>query len=73
MAAYRGFMTHVTCRMTAKNGDQLRNPKLSSRVWASFTFQYPHFQDRGAAACRDSVPCVGRTQFALIRCSEASS
>jgi len=63
MAAYRGFMTHVTCRLSAKNGDQLRNPKLGSRVWASFTFQYPHFQDRRvAAAGRDSVPCVGRTR-----------
>jgi len=29
MAAYlgtAGFMTHVTCRLTAKNRDQLRNP-----------------------------------------------
>jgi len=33
-----GFMTHVTCRLTAKNRDQLRNPRLGSRVWVSFTF-----------------------------------
>ena len=32
------FMTHVTCRLTAKNRDQLRNPTLGNRVWASFTF-----------------------------------
>ena len=38
MAAYRRFMTHVTCRLTAKNGDQLRNPTLGNRVWAAFTF-----------------------------------
>ena len=31
-------MTHVTCRLTAKNRDQLRNPTLGNRVWASFTF-----------------------------------
>jgi len=31
-------MTHVTCRLTAKNPDQLRNPTLGSRVWATFTF-----------------------------------
>ena len=31
-------MTHVTCRLTAKNRDQLRNPTLSNRVWATFTF-----------------------------------
>jgi len=37
MAAYRrGFMTHVTCRLTAKNRDQLRNPTLGNRLWATF-------------------------------------
>jgi len=29
-------MTHATCRLTAKNRDQLRKPTLSSRVWATF-------------------------------------
>jgi len=33
-----GFMTHVTCRLTAKNRDQLRNPTLGNRVWATFTY-----------------------------------
>jgi len=31
-------MIHVTCRLTAKNRDQLRNPGLGNRVWATFTF-----------------------------------
>jgi len=31
-------MTHITWRLTAKNGDQLRNPTLGNRVWATFTF-----------------------------------
>jgi len=31
-------LTYVTCRLTAKNRDQLRNPTLSNRVWATFTF-----------------------------------
>ena len=31
-----GFMTHVTCRLTAKNRDQLRNSTLGNRVWATF-------------------------------------
>ena len=31
-------MTHVTCRLTAKYRDQLRNPTLGNRVWATFTF-----------------------------------
>ena len=33
-------MTHVTCRLTANNRDQLRNPTLDNRVWASFTFTF---------------------------------
>jgi len=33
-------MTHVTCRLTAKNWDQLRDPTFGNRVWAAYTF-YP--------------------------------
>ena len=29
-------MTHVTCRLTAKNRDQLRNPTPGNRLWATF-------------------------------------
>jgi len=31
-------LTHVTCRLTAKNRDQLQNPTLGNLVWATFTF-----------------------------------
>jgi len=31
-------MIYVTCRQTAKNRDQLRNPTLGNRVRATFTF-----------------------------------
>ena len=31
-------MTHVTCRLTAKNRDQLRNPTLGNRAWLTSTF-----------------------------------
>ena len=31
-------MIHITCRLTAKNWNQLRNPTLSNRAWATFTF-----------------------------------
>jgi len=31
-------MTYLTCRLTAKNRDQLRNPTLGNRVWPTFTF-----------------------------------
>ena len=33
-------MFHVTCRLTAKNRAQLRNPTLGNRVWATFTFTF---------------------------------
>ena len=29
-------MTHVTFRLTAKNQDQLQNPMLGNRQWATF-------------------------------------
>jgi len=28
-------MTYITCRLAAKNQDQLRNPTLCNRVWAT--------------------------------------
>jgi len=37
MAAYC-LVSYVTCRLTAKNRDQLRNPTLGNGVWAAFTF-----------------------------------
>ena len=45
MADYSGFMTHVTCRLTAKNRDQLRNPTLGNQVQTSFTFYQTRPQD----------------------------
>ena len=36
-------MTHVTCRLTANNRDQLRNPTLGNRVRATFTFFTSNF------------------------------
>ena len=29
-------MTHVTCRLTAENRDQLQNHTLGDRVWSTF-------------------------------------
>ena len=40
-------MIHVTCRLTAKNRDQLRNPTLGNRVWATFTFIFTQIQQSG--------------------------
>jgi len=35
----------VTCRLTAKDRDQLWDPKLGSRVWAAFTFLLVIYSD----------------------------
>ena len=36
-------MTHVTCRLTAKNLDQLRNPTLGNQVLATCAFLHVQF------------------------------
>ena len=33
-------MTHVACRLSAMNPDQLQNPTLGNRVWATFTLVF---------------------------------
>jgi len=33
-------MTHVTYGLTAKGRDQLRNPTLGNRVWATFILYF---------------------------------
>ena len=33
-------MTHVTCRLTAKNRDPLWNPTLGNPVWATFRLPF---------------------------------
>jgi len=43
-------MTHVTCRLTAKNRDQLRNPTLGSRVCATFFISFVGTADVGCKA-----------------------
>ena len=42
MAAYRRVYDSYHCRLTAKNRDQLQNPTLCNRVWATFTVFYLH-------------------------------
>ena len=40
-------MIHVTCRLTAKNRNQLQSPEpsLGNRVWATFYFLRLHLQN----------------------------
>jgi len=50
-------MTHVTCWLTAKNRDQLRNPTLGNRVWATFTF---FLSAQSSVVCRFSLLALPR-------------
>jgi len=51
-------MTHVTCRLTAKNRDKLRNPTLGNRVSATYTFfTVCVAQDVADVVTRCSVVC----------------
>jgi len=40
MAAYRRFVTHVTCRLTGRNRDQLRYPKLGIEYGIPFYLKF---------------------------------
>ena len=46
-------MTHITCRLTAKNRDQLRNPTLGNRVWVAFIFRTRSLVTRVSVRTRD--------------------
>ena len=65
-------MTQVTCRLTAKNWDQLPEPTLGNRVWATFTFRdcvsrLPyHFQDTASYLSRFAISVVSRVFNTLI-------
>jgi len=60
----------VTCRLTAKNRDPLRNPALGNRAWTTFTqacsdgmgaFSQQHHAVRAVRAERDVDVAVART------------
>ena len=51
-------MTHVTCRLTAKNRDQLRNPTLGNRVWATFLLNVHQLQARACMPLIASQKCL---------------
>ena len=46
-------MTHVTCRLTAKSWDQLRNPTLGNRYFLYLVF--------AAVGCADTAALVNTT------------
>jgi len=55
-------MTHVTCRLTAKNRDQLRNPTLGNRVWSIFTFFFLCYDCSSQGGLKIKVICQRQDQ-----------
>jgi len=64
-------MTHVNCRLAAKNRDQLRHPTLGNRVWGTFTFLHytVHFTAGRTSGCTsvNTVPDMTPTPTQLFR------
>jgi len=54
-------MTHVTCKLTAKNRDQLRNPTLGNRLRAAFLI-IGDVSDVAAVSCLECGQTQGSSQ-----------
>jgi len=65
-------MTQVTCRLTAKNRDQLRNPTLGNRAWATFLYKYCHLLTYLLAKLRYFTRCRLGTVSDVRTCSFVS-
>ena len=57
-------MTHVTCRLTVKNRDQLQNPTLGNRVWITCYFYLKYTCSRVTSA---SSALVGSQRLCAIQ------
>jgi len=55
-------MTHVACRLTAKNRDQFRNPTLGNRVWATLLVTHGFNRDEHSAY----APLRGMTHYPRV-------
>jgi len=61
-------MIHVTCRLTAKNQDEHRNPMLSNRVWATF-FIVSYLQKQNTEELTESASWNDSRPLSLSTCS----
>ena len=61
-------MTHVTCRLTAKNREELQNRTLGNRVYATFTFYLLHSE----MMAEESVVCFCDTVCSRLKLHRVS-
>ena len=66
-------MTYITCRLTAKNRDQLRNPTLGSGVLATFTFLIVIIINNQWTQYTDAVGSVSAATTAAAVCTVTGS
>jgi len=61
-------MTHVTCSLTAKDRDQLRNPTLGKQVWATFCYTAAYTQSDPQRAAPTGA-WVKSAVYVFVRCA----
>jgi len=59
-------MTHVTCRLTAKYRDQLRNATLGNRVWATVSYDYYYTFNGSFDLITTSSQCLVRSISSML-------
>ena len=64
-------MTHITCRLTAKNRDQLRNITLGNRVWLPFLVCNQIEEKSAVAVENEWSPTVTSCDLRASRCLDA--
>ena len=72
MAAHRRIYDSRHLRLTAQNRDQLRNPTLGSRVWATFSLPFFLYRERGRLAA-STTDRRGGAEVPLSSMSDAVS
>ena len=61
-------MTHLTCRLTAKNRDQLRNPTLGNRISATFSVPFLPFLGNSSDNQLVKIPGAESDYIAFVAC-----
>ena len=61
-------MTHLTCRLTAKNRDQLRNPTLGNRISATFSLPFLPFLGNSSDNQLVKIPGAESDYTAFVAC-----
>ena len=59
-------MTRITCRLTAENRDQLRNPTLRNRIWAASLLGSQHIETNANSFLSPVTAKKGSSQWVIF-------